>query len=467
VVDLGSTKREIVRAMDALPEDTLAVGGHPMCGKETSGVDAADPELYRGCRFVVVPTRRSTPEAVAWVRDLARALGANPVEMEAGRHDSLVAAISHLPYLVSAALMNTVDDLSRDDDAVLELAAGGFRDTSRLAASNVTMMLDILTTNRDAVLEVAEAYRKHLDALIDFDTLSRSSLRVAVDPMYGAGRGYLKRLLSEAGIEVEEIRGDLNPGFGGIHPEPIARHLGPLMEKVRSEGWNLGLANDGDADRIGAVSPDGEFVDPHKIMSIALRYLVERRQGNGSVVKTVSTTQMLNLLASRYGLPIHETPVGFNYIADHMLSDRVLIGGEESGGISIQGHVPEGDGILMGLLITEIVADAGAPLHEVLNSLMDDIGHFSYARNDIRTRPFAKKELVAMLLGEAPDRVAGIGVREINSMDGVKYIMEDDSWLLIRPSGTEPVLRIYAEARSPERVAELLRAGARLAHVEG
>jgi prephenate dehydrogenase len=167
VVDLGSTKREIVRAMDALPEDTLAVGGHPMCGKETSGVDAADPELYRGCRFVVVPTRRSTPEAVAWVRDLARALGANPVEMEAGRHDSLVAAISHLPYLVSAALMNTVDDLSRDDDAVLELAAGGFRDTSRLAASNVTMMLDILTTNRDAVLEVAEAYRKHLDALVE------------------------------------------------------------------------------------------------------------------------------------------------------------------------------------------------------------------------------------------------------------------------------------------------------------
>ncbi len=167
VVDLGSTKREIVRVMDALPADTLAVGGHPMCGKETSGIDAAEPELYRGCRFVVVPTRRSTPEAVAWVRDLARALGANPVEMEASRHDSLVAAISHLPYLVSAALMDTVADLSRDDEAVLDLAAGGFRDTSRLAASNVTMMLDILTTNRDAVLEMVGAYREHLDSLAD------------------------------------------------------------------------------------------------------------------------------------------------------------------------------------------------------------------------------------------------------------------------------------------------------------
>ena len=167
VVDLGSTKREIVRAMDALPKGTLAVGGHPMCGKETSGIDAADPELYQGCRFVVVPTRRSTPDAVDWVRSLARALGANPVEMEAGRHDSLVAAISHLPYLASAALMSTVDTLAHDDDAALDLAAGGFRDTSRLAASNVTMMLDILTTNRDAVLKMVGSYREHLDALSD------------------------------------------------------------------------------------------------------------------------------------------------------------------------------------------------------------------------------------------------------------------------------------------------------------
>ncbi len=310
------------------------------------------------------------------------------------------------------------------------------------------------------------AYRKHLDGLIDFDTLSRSSLRVVVDPMYGAGRGYLKRLLSEAGFETEEIRGELNPGFGGVHPEPIARHLGPLMEKVRSEGWDIGLANDGDADRIGAVSPDGEFVDPHKIMTLALRYLVEKKRKSGAVVKTVSTTQMLNILANRYRLPIHETPVGFNYIADHMLSDRVLIGGEESGGISIQGHIPEGDGILMGLLIAEIVADAGAPLHEIMNDIMDDIGHFSYGRNDIRTQPFSKKELVSTLVSEAPDRVAGVGVRELNSMDGVKFIMEDDSWLLIRPSGTEPVLRIYAEARAPERVMALLQAGARLAHVE-
>ncbi len=167
VVDLGSTKREIVRAMGALPKGTLAVGGHPMCGKETSGIDSADPELYQGCRFVVVPTRRSTPEAVDWVRSLARALGANPVEMEADRHDSLVAAISHLPYLASAALMSTVDTLAHEDDAALDLAAGGFRDTSRLAASNVTMMLDILMTNRDAVLKMVGSYREHLDALSD------------------------------------------------------------------------------------------------------------------------------------------------------------------------------------------------------------------------------------------------------------------------------------------------------------
>jgi phosphomannomutase len=258
----------------------------------------------------------------------------------------------------------------------------------------------------------------------------------------------------------------MNPGFNGIHPEPIAKHLGPLME-LTPQGYDLGLATDGDADRIGAVGPTGRFIDPHCIMTLTLRYLVESRGLRGAVVKTVSTTQMLNRLARDYGLPIHETPVGFNYIGDLMMAEDVLIGGEESGGISIKGHIPEGDGVLMGLLMAEVVAHYRKSPEAMLDELMAEIGPFCYARNDFKVKPFEKKALVAFLTEHAPEDLDGIPIASVNSRDGVKYVLEDDSWLLIRPSGTEPVLRVYAEAHSDETVQALLVEGRRLADAAG
>jgi len=312
------------------------------------------------------------------------------------------------------------------------------------------------------------AYAQHLRSLVDFDILSHSGLRVLVDPMYGSGRGYLRNLLAEAGVKADEIHGEMNPGFGGLHPEPIARHLGPLMETLRAGHWDLGLATDGDADRIGAVTSNGRFVDPHCIFALTLRYLVERRGWRGAVVKTVSTTQMINRLAERYGLPLYETPVGFNYISELMLREQVLIGGEESGGISVLGHIPEGDGILMGLLLTEIVAASGRSLEELVEDLMADVGPCIYARRDVKVpsdRPYDKREMMARLMANVPDRLGNQPVTSINGRDGVKYLLADESWLLIRPSGTEPVLRIYAEARDQAQVDTLLRAGAALAGV--
>jgi phosphomannomutase len=226
------------------------------------------------------------------------------------------------------------------------------------------------------------AYEAHVAQLVDFNVIRQAAPLVAVDAMYGAGRVYLRRLLERAGCRVQEIRAEMNPGFNGIHPEPIAKHLGPLFDLMGQGDYRVGLATDGDADRIGAVDPSGRFVDPHAIMALLLQYLVETRGLTGSVVKTVSTTQMLNRLASRYDLPIHETPVGFNYISDLMLTESVLIGGEESGGISIQGHIPEGDGVLMGLLLVEMIAATGKTLGQLLDELMDapDVGRFCYAR---------------------------------------------------------------------------------------
>lgn len=314
------------------------------------------------------------------------------------------------------------------------------------------------------------AYEAHLRTLVDFERIraaqfNGSPVNVAVDAMYGTGRVYLRRLLEDAGCTVTELRSEMNPGFNGIHPEPIARHLKPLIDVMLEGKHQIGLATDGDADRIGAIDPTGRFIDPHSIMALLLDYLVNDRKLSGSVVKTVSTTQMLNRLAERYGLKIYETPVGFNHISDLMMRESVVLGGEESGGISMLGHIPEGDGILMGLLLVELVAVRGKTLAQLIDELMaaPDIGTFCYARLDRPVRPFRKDELVADLVARAPKQLAGVQISRISDQDGVKYILADNSWLLIRPSGTEPVLRVYAESHSDEQVERLLDAGAKMA----
>jgi phosphomannomutase len=217
------------------------------------------------------------------------------------------------------------------------------------------------------------------------------------------------------------------------------------------------VTTDGDADRIGAMDERGNFVDPHRIFALALRYLVEKRGWSGAVVRTVSTTRMVDRLCKRYGLKLFETPVGFNHIADYMMTDDILIGGEESGGISFKGHIPEGDGPVMGLLLVEILAVAKKPLSVLVDDLLAEVGPACYERTDLRLHhPVAKAEMANFLVKKAPAEIGGQKVGEISNIDGVKYIMADDSWLLIRPSGTEPVLRVYAEGRSPEMVKALL-----------
>ena len=242
------------------------------------------------------------------------------------------------------------------------------------------------------------AYYEHLETLVNIDMISQAELRIVADPMYGSGRTAIRAILSRSRCHVTEIRGEMNPGFGGIHPEPIRKYLDMLAAAIQNGHADVGLATDGDADRIGAMDGQGNFVDPHTIMSLALRYLAEKRGWTGDVVKTVSTTMMINRIAAKHGLTVHETPVGFNYIADHMLNGDVLIGGEESGGISIKGHIPEGDGILMGLLLLEIMADAGVPLVEIVEDLQKQFGPTCYERTDFHLKkPVPKKEMVGSL----------------------------------------------------------------------
>lgn len=308
------------------------------------------------------------------------------------------------------------------------------------------------------------AYNERLRKLINLDVIAENPQRLVVDSMYGAGRGIIRSILQGTGCEVQEVRGEMNPGFGGVHPEPIARYLGALAGAISMGMGNFGLATDGDADRIGAMDERGNFIDPHKIMALALRYLVEERHLTGTVVRTVSTTRMIDRLASRYNLNVRETPVGFNHIADYMLKEPVLIGGEESGGISFLGHIPEGDGVLMGLLLIEIVAASGTTLYELVENLLEEVGPAFYERKDLRlSHPVSKSVVTGRLVDDAPAEIGGEAILRVETLDGVKYLLKDDSWLLIRPSGTEPVLRVYAEGRSPAMVKALLGYGEKVA----
>ncbi|MDX1522436.1 MAG: phosphoglucomutase/phosphomannomutase family protein [Anaerolineae bacterium] len=308
-------------------------------------------------------------------------------------------------------------------------------------------------------------YYEHITTnLINMDIITNGRLKVVTDAMYGSGRSAFREILSRTRTRIVEIHGDLNPGFGGLHPEPLGKYLKELVSTVQNENAHLGLATDGDADRIGAVDNEGNFVDPHTIMALAVRYLVEKRGLSGDIAKTISSTLMLNRLAKKYGLTIHETPVGFDMIADLMMNGDVLLGGEESGGISIKGHIPEGDGILIGLLLMELVAEAGVPLSELIEDLQKEVGPAYYERADIRLKSFAPKaEMVNRLVEAAPAKIAGETVVKTDDYDGVKFHLADDSWLLIRPSGTEPVLRVYAEAADSAATKAMIETGRKLA----
>jgi len=304
-------------------------------------------------------------------------------------------------------------------------------------------------------------YYAQLKKYVDIELIKKSAIPFVVDPMFGAGSGAFPVLLP-GGLE---IHGDCNPAFGGQAPEPIMEHLQELSETVKSGGFRAGLALDGDADRIGAVDENGDFFSSHMIYTVLLRHLYERKGLRGGVVKTVSTTQMINLLAEKYGLELFETPIGFKHICELMLEHDILMGGEESGGLGVKGHIPERDGILMGLLLLEAMAMSGKGLKQLLNETMDEIGHFYYRRIDLQIGQAAKEKLIARLSSGETAAIAGVAVAGTNFSDGFKFIFANGSWLLIRPSGTEPVLRLYSEAGSPEDVEKFLSAGRELAGV--
>lgn len=301
-------------------------------------------------------------------------------------------------------------------------------------------------------------YVDHLAGLVDLKAIGAARMKIAVDPMCGAGVGYLEELLGRAGAEVTAMRCYRDPLFGGALPEPSANTLQGLRQLVMEGQAQLGLALDGDADRFGIIDAGGEFITPNQFLPILYYHLLTHRRTLGPVARTVSTTHLLDRIAEWAGQKAIETPVGFKYIGQCILEDGAILGGEESGGLSIQGHVPEKDGILAGLLAAEIVAVNGKGLTGLLEEVHNQFGRLYSGRQDVHTSPAEKERVLGLLRDLSLGDVAGRKVTGSSRVDGVKLLLEDGAWVLIRPSGTEPLFRIYVEAATLQEVEEILAA---------
>ncbi|MBI3455163.1 MAG: phosphoglucomutase/phosphomannomutase family protein [Candidatus Rokubacteria bacterium] len=302
--------------------------------------------------------------------------------------------------------------------------------------------------------DFAPAYLAHCREMVDLAAIGRARLRVVVDVMHGPARGYLDRLLTEGGAEVTLLHGERDVTFGGHPPEPVEEYLGPLIAAVRERGAHLGLATDGDADRFGVVDRDGTVIPPNPILALVLRHLLRHREWRGGVGRSIATTHLLDALAAAYGCPLHETPVGFKYVGELITQGTAIFGGEESGGMSLRGHPPEKDGILADLLVAELAAVEGLSLGALLERLYGEVGRLVSIRVNVPLSDAVRTSL-PQRIAAPPDALSGARVVRTQTIDGLKLHFGDGSWVLVRPSGTEPVARLYVEAPDSARLRAL------------
>jgi len=315
-------------------------------------------------------------------------------------------------------------------------------------------------------VDLKPTYVRALCKFADLELISKAKFKFAVDSMYGSGRGILAQIFEEHGIDFVAIRQEVNPLFPEINPEPIEPHVRMLQETVVREHCQAGFATDGDADRIGAVAEDGSFVDSHKIFSVLLDWLLRRKQWPGEVVRAFNTTRMLDRIAAKHGRKMNECPIGFKHIADLMMERDIMIGGEESGGIGYSRYLPERDGILNSLLLANVLAEEKKPLGALVASLQKEYGRHFYGRRDLHIADDIKFGAIERAKSESTKRLGKYGVIKKEGLDGIKFFLDAptdgngaEAWILFRASGTEPLLRVYAEAASPELVQEILGTG--------
>jgi phosphoglucomutase len=321
--------------------------------------------------------------------------------------------------------------------------------------------LSLEEAKRRGLLEMIDPHGAYLAALeqkIDFDALKTIG-KLGLNPLYGTARGYLDAPLKSLGVPYTIINDHLDPYFGGQPPEPSEAHIPDFISLVKNDPTiRLGLATDGDADRFGILDADGTYIEPNYIIALLLDYLIRVRKLTGGVARSVATSHFVDAVAKKHGVPVYETPVGFKYIGELITQDKIVIGGEESAGLTIKGHVPEKDGILACFLVAEMVAREGKTVRELLERLYGEVGRFVTRRDNLKLSP-ELEAAYSQKVGAVPKEIAGSKVMDVITIDGVKLLLEDGAWMLFRKSGTEPVVRLYGEASNEARLAEVMEAG--------
>ncbi|MEA2672069.1 MAG: hypothetical protein QOG45_2289 [Chloroflexota bacterium] len=415
--------------------------------------------------------------AELFAREVARVLAANgrpvllldgpaPTQVSSwtvvgrGAAGGVVVTASHNPPEFNGLKYKPDYGGSASPEVVVDLE----RLSARAQAEGVTAMpfAEALAAGTVQYVDPLPEYTAQIGRMIDLARLRDAGLTILHEAMYGAGAGYVARLLAGGSTRVDELHAERNPGFGGMHPEPIEQWMPEAMARMRGGGYDLGIANDGDADRVGIIDERGVFVNQLQVMGLLSMYLLERRGMRGDLVRSLTTTGMVDRLGELFGVPVHELQVGFKYIGPKMTETDALIGGEESGGFGFRGHLPERDGILAALMVAMAIVDYGMPLSRILVHLEELVGPHAYARHDIAMERDGyqerKQEMYRRVGDNPPTELAGEAVVRSRSDDGFKYYLADGSWALVRFSGTEPLIRVYSEAPTAERVQQLLAA---------
>ncbi len=391
-------------------------------------------------------TERDSPTPAVAFEVLRREAG-GAVMITASHNPPEWNGIKYIPYYAGPALPDVTDELAERIGALLTTKAAKQASPKELTESALLQFTDPL-----------EPYVEFAEKEVNLQAIREARLSIVCDPMHGTSRGYLDRLLRDAGCKVELIHGEPDPAFGGHRPEPAPEFLAELRARVQALGADLGFATDGDADRLAVYDSDGSYFAANELLPILFEHLIKTGR-RGGVVRSVATTHLADRIAESHGLPVYEVPVGFKYVGQCLREKDVVIGAEESGGFSFKGHISEKDGILTCLMVAEARAEAGRPLHELLEELFAEYGKCVSGRVSSPSPPVDLEASLTRLASSPPETVAGLRVVGVNRLDGTKLLLEDGSWLLIRPSGTEPIVRVYGEARGQQQLTAILEAG--------
>jgi len=412
--------------------DPLAIVGYDCrFASEDFARTVADVFAVNGVRTLMFD-RPSPTQVASWTVIDRKATGA------------AVVTASHNPYLFNGIKFKTETGSSASTDVIAQLEP------------RINALEDVPVPDRDSVAHLVlmydprAPYYAQIARMVDLTAIRSAGMRIVHECMYGSGYGYIKDLLDGGRTSVVELHHERNPLFGGVNPEPIPPNIDAAIAHMRGGGHDLCICTDGDADRVGIIDETGRFINQLQVYALLMLYLFDVRHMTGPVVKTVNMTSMADKLGAQFGVEVYEVPVGFKNVAPKMMETNAVLGGEESGGFAIRGHIPERDGILVGLLFADMIVKLGRPLSQILAGLEQRVGPHAYARHDIHlNRETYEKDRVRILRTmetHEPTEVAGVKVERIRSDDGFKFYLADGSWVLLRTSGTEPLVRIYSEA---------------------